>query len=116
MKTIILFLLLCASASAKEYIYEGPWHTDNRPLNGDMIAVINYNGKETWTGRFYGVWNQAPFDYTVDFTGPATKLKGSALIDGASYNWTGTIDKDTLKVDFTGSRYYGSFDMKRKRK
>lgn len=108
--------MLCASASAKEYTYEGPWQTYNRPLNGDMTAVLNYTAKDTWTGRFFGTWNGAYFDYTVAFSGPANNLNGVALIDGASYNWTGTINKDEFKVDFTGSRYNGSFNMKRKRK
>jgi hypothetical protein len=39
------------------------------------------------------------------------------MIDGASYQWTGSFDEDApgvMKASFGGSRYEGSFALKEK--
>jgi hypothetical protein len=74
-------------------------------------------GDDKGQGRFYGVWQGVPFDYTVAFTGPPSALRGTATIDGASYTWTGTITSaapGVFKGTFGGSRYVGSFELKEK--
>jgi hypothetical protein len=113
-----LFVVLLASYSAAEahdFIYEGPWHTTNRKLDGTMTCAVTDLGDQTWRGHFYGVWNGTPIDYTVPFTGPPSSLHGTAVIDGASYAWTGAIQKESpgwFKGTFGGSAYEGSFDLK----
>jgi hypothetical protein len=118
MKQLVFLLVLLGSswveAQQKEYIYYGPWHTTNRKLNGDMTAVVKSTGKDQWEGRFYGVWQGVKYDYTVKFVGKADTLTGQAKIDGADYDWKGEIDTEKFKATFTGSRYNGYFDMKRK--
>ena len=111
-----LLLLICSSAMAEEFVYEGDWVTTNRRLDGKMTAVVTYGPeKGKWKSRFYGIWQGVDFDYTVDFTGPVDKLVGKATIDGASYDWQGTISQEAFKATFGGSRYRGHFDMKRKK-
>ena len=102
--------------------FEGPWVTTNRKLDGIMTAVVKDLGNEQWQGRFYGVWQGVPFDYTVKFSGTPDAFKGTANIDHADYNWTGKIEagsEDTpavFKATFGGSRYAGYFSMKEKKK
>jgi hypothetical protein len=104
-------------AEAEDRVFVGPWKTTNRPLDGQMTCIVKELGDDQWQGRFYGVWQGVPFDYTVKFTGPASSLKGTAVIDNADYTWTGAI-KDgspaTFKGKFGGSRYTGHFELKEK--
>lgn len=112
---LLVGLLLSASgASAGELIYEGTWNTTNRKLDGTMTCIITPVGKEEWKGRFYGTWQGVDFDYTVDFTGPPSALKGIATIDGAGYRWSARLEKKRFRANFNGDRYEGSFDLKRK--
>ena len=96
-----------------EGTYRGPWHTTNRRVDGMMTAEVKSLGGDNWQGRFYGIWQGVDFDYTVTWTGPPEGLTGTAVIDNASYQWTGTIIGDSFKGAFTGSRYTGWFDLKR---
>ena len=103
-------------------MYVGTWRTTNRKLDGPMTCVVKDLGEDKWLGRFYGVWQGVPFDYTVAFAGPPSSLRGTAIIDGASYTWTGTITSESptsdapgmFKGTFGGSRYIGSFELKEK--
>jgi hypothetical protein len=116
-----LGILLCqlsvgqfsVTAEGAEYVYRGTWQTVNRPLDGEMTCVVTPTARHAWQGRFYGVWQGVEFDYTVDFTGPPKDLQGTAMIDGASYEWRAWISRDAMKANFSGSRYEGSFDLKR---
>jgi hypothetical protein len=118
---ILLGILLCqigiggltTKCDASGYIYRGTWTTVNRPLDGEMTCVVTPTAKHAWQGRFFGVWQGVEFDYTVDFTGPPKALQGSAMIDGASYEWRAWITREAMKANFSGSRYEGSFDLKR---
>lgn len=121
MKTILFALVLLTGSMTlaqkpNVYIYEGPWKTKERRLDGIMTSVVEYKGKQKWKGRFYGTWQGVDFDYNVDFQGYAKELKGVAVIDGAHYQWTGRISEKEFVVQFTGDRYNGSFDLKRKDK
>lgn len=111
------YLLMPATQAGEtptvEYVYRGNWQTVNRPLDGEMTCIVTSTGKHKWQGRFYGIWQGVDFDYTVDFTGPPKDLQGSAMIDGASYDWRAWITRDAMKANFSGSRYEGSFDLKR---
>ena len=112
------FLLCCGDARTdQQTVYEGVWRTTNRKLDGTMTCIVKELGNEKWQGRFYGVWQGTAFDYSVNFTGPPSKLRGSAVIDGASYEWTGEISPEsrTFAGKFGGSRYTGDFDLKRKK-
>lgn len=103
--------------SADDGVYEGTWRTTNRRLDGTMTCVAKDQQDGKWTGRFYGIWQGVPFDYTVAFTGNPDKLTGKATIDGADYTWTGdmsTEDGGRFKGTFGGNRYTGYFDLKRK--
>ena len=95
--------------------------------------------KDKWKGRFWGVWQHVPFDYTVEFgpnksskrsdepTNPGEKhgqltadtlgiaVAGKATIDGASYDWTGTLAPNEFDIQFTGSRYEGHLELARVR-
>lgn len=120
----VAFLMGSAIAEGQERVFEGPWKTTNRKLDGIMTAVVKDLGNDKFQGRFYGVWQGVPFDYTVKFDGPPEKLTGTAVIDHADYNWTGSIDEKpvkasadaraTFKGKFGGSRYTGYFDLKEK--
>ena len=111
---LIGILLSTSQASGSELIYEGTWKTTNRKLDGTMTCIITPVGKEAWKGRFYGIWQGVDFDYTVDFTGPRTALKGIATIDGAGYRWAARLEEHRFRANFNGDRYEGSFDLKRK--
>jgi len=114
---VILFFAfsLTAMGQEKDYVYEGPWNTTNRKLDGIQTAIVKSTGEDQWSGKFFGVWQGVKYDYTVKFTGKANALKGTAVIDGANYQWTGTIDQEKFEGRFTGDRYTGSFDMTRKK-
>lgn len=121
MRHICLALLLFLSptgARAEDAIFSGSWKTTNRKLDGPMNGVVQEIAANQWQGRFYGVWQRVPFDYTVTFSGPLSALQGTATIDGASYTWTGFIAPGTadaparvFKGTFGGSRYVGSFEL-----
>lgn len=118
LRTILTSLILTTcvtSVEARDFVFEGKWRTTNRPLDGTMTCVVTDLGNENWQGRFYGVWQGVAFDYNVSFSGPASQLHGTALIDGANYTWTGRIDEGPLgsfQGTFGGDRYRGSFDLK----
>ena len=105
-------------ASAADRVYQGVWHTTNRKLDGTMTCVVSDFGDEKWKGRFYGVWQGVPFDYTVNFAGPPSELRGTATIDGAHYDWHGSLSDDSASRftgKFGGTRYTGYFDLTRSR-
>jgi len=81
-----------------------------------MTCAVKDLGDSKWTGRFYGVWQGVPFDYTVPFTGAPEKLQGKATIDGADYLWSGSFnaDENRFKGNFGGNRYSGYFDLEKK--
>ena len=110
-----MLLAWCSAAAAQDYFFEGPWNTTNRKLDGIMTCAVTEMGNEKWQGRFYGVWQGVPFDYTVAFTGPPSDLQGKATIDGAQYTWKGSMTDDRFKGTFGGTRYVGYFDMKEKK-
>jgi hypothetical protein len=120
MRTILIGLLLLvssAAASAKDLIYEGTWVTTNRKLDGPMTCVVTDLGDNNWRGHFYGVWEGIKFSYKVNFSGPPDKLRGKAMIDGANYEWTGEMTRESpglFKGKFWGDRYVGSFTLKQK--
>ena len=117
MKTKLLLaawtVAICASATAEDYVYQGPWNTTNRKLDGDMTCIVTPIARHEWQGRVYGTWQGVPFDYTVNFTGAAKDLRGRATIDGAAYEWRARIDRERFLANFSGDRYTGSFDLKR---
>jgi hypothetical protein len=107
-----------AVAEGEDRVFEGPWNTTNRKLDGIMTAVVKDLGQDRWQGRFYGVWQGVPFDYTVKFAGKLSSLKGTAVIDHADYVWTGAVDEGSPAVftgKFGGSRYTGHFVLKEKK-
>src|SRR5262245_31124834 len=110
----LILLATAATASAREVAYRGTWQTTNRKLDGTMTCVVTDLGYNKWRGHFYGVWYGREFSYKVNFTGPPDNLKGTAVIDGADYEWTGRMDKDRFTGKFWGNRYRGSFDLKEK--
>jgi hypothetical protein len=120
MRHVIVGLLLALGSDpawCADAVYVGSWKTTNRKLDGLMTCAIKDLGEDKWQGRFYGVWQGIPFDYTVAFTGPRSDLHGTATIDGASYIWTGNITSQApavFKGTFGGSRYAGSFELKEK--
>jgi len=108
--------VLSAVAVAEDAVYEGNWNTTNRKLDGTMTCAVKDLGDSKWSGRFYGVWQGVPFDYTVPFSGPPDKLQGKATIDGADYIWSGSFNPDEgrFKGQFGGNRYNGYFDLAKK--
>src|SRR3954467_14400647 len=107
----LLLLLAPAAASAAERVYEGSWLTTTRRLDGTMICAVTDLGEQRWRGHFHGVWQGQPFSYQVDFKGPPEKLRGTAWIDGADYEWTGEMVGGKFTGTFWGSRYRGSFNL-----
>lgn len=109
----LLFVLL-PLARGEEFIYSGPWIcTKGKRIDGVMKAHVTPIKANEWKARFWGVWQGVAFDYTVPFNGADDSLIGKATIDGARYEWKGTIDRKQFKATFTGDRYDGSFDMSR---
>lgn len=119
---LVLLVVISAGyatpAAAESLIFEGPWHTTNRKLDGKMTCIVNAVGEGKWRGRFYGIWQGVSFDYTVSFTGTPTNLQGTATIDGADYTWRGAIEQSAagsprvFKGVFGGDRYAGHFELK----
>jgi len=107
---VVVMLVVYSAATAKELVYRGIWNTTNRRLDGVMSCVVTLAAKHEWRGRFCGTWQGVPFDYTVDFIGPPKAVHG---IDGVRYEWTGWIDRERFRTNFSGDRYTGSFDLKR---
>jgi hypothetical protein len=104
---------------AEPRVYQGTWNTTNRKLDGTMTCVVTELPDQKWNGRFYGVWQRVPFDYTVTFSGSPEKLRGTAIIDGADYQWEGAMsDKSPSRFtgSFGGSRYTGYFDLQEKQR
>lgn len=119
--------------------YEGSWvTTKNKKLNGTANCQVKQLSKDHWQGRFWGIWQQVPFDYTVEFgavkdgkSGPVVSretiepkvrlivntgenpVAGTASIDGASYEWIGNLTANEFTIQFTGSRYDGYLELKR---
>ena len=116
MRHLALGLLLALSLplEAADSVYAGPWRTTNRKLDGQMTCAVRELEDNKWLGRFYGVWQGVPFDYTVPFEGEPSKLRGTATIDGANYTWNGSIESGLFKGSFGGTRYTGSFELKEK--
>jgi hypothetical protein len=117
MRRLIIALVVGASANgamASDRLYEGTWQTTNRKLDGKLQCVVRDLGNDRWQGRFYGVWQGVAFDYTVTFTGLPADLHGTAVIDGASYTWTGELTANAFNGRFGGSRYSGHFELKEK--
>lgn len=111
---VLWTLMACGTATAAEqFVYHGTWNTTNRQLDGAMTCVVAPLGRQQWQGRFYGTWQGVDFDHTVDFNGPADDLRGTAVIDGAAYEWRGSIDRLRMRANFGGDRYAGSFDLSR---
>jgi len=126
-RTFIIVALLsltggASNAFGQELVFEGPWRTTNRKLDGIMTCHVTRLAEEKWEGRFFGIWQGVDFDYTVTFTGPPSDLRGTATIDHADYDWTGKMESgdtsqaspDRFKATFGGTRYAGYFDMKAK--
>jgi hypothetical protein len=112
----LLVLALPSAAQARDFVYEGSWHTTaNRKSDGPMTCVLSEMGREHWKARFVGSVQGARFDYTVNFDGPPSDLFGDAMIDGILYDWQGSVDRDRFQGTFTGgSRYRGYFNLQRK--
>src|SRR5689334_4830004 len=99
----LIFALPLQQAMAADRVFEGHWHTTNRKLDGTMRCVVTDLGNENWQGRFIGTWQGVPFDYTVKFSGPPSRLHGTANIDGADYSWTGVMETAEMSGDSHGS-------------
>jgi hypothetical protein len=105
-----------SDTNAADRVYQGTWNTTNRKLDGTMTCVVSEMGVQKWKGRFYGVWQGVPFDYTVNFAGTPDQLRGVATIDGAHYDWQGALTDDSRFTGrFGGTRYTGYFDLTRSR-
>jgi hypothetical protein len=114
-------------------IYQGPWVTTNRKLNGILNCQLKQLVADRWQGHFWGTWEHVPLDYTVEFgrNNPTAKdggrlvsigdksladgipVAGKATIDGAHYDWIGMLTPTEFDIQFTGSRYEGHLEMKR---
>lgn len=109
--------------------YRGRWVTTwHKKLDGTTNCEVKQLAVDRWQGRFWGEWQQVPFDYTVEFTkkkpasskaaaaDPVAKevaVEGKATIDGATYDWVGQLSADKFDIQFTGSRYNGSLELSR---
>lgn len=141
--TLAIFLELASGASAeqsndqltaKAVYYQGPWITTNRKLDGTINCEVKQLSPELWQGRFWGTWQHVPMDYTVQFGRDSTTaaknggrivkisetqftdavpVAGKATIDGAHYDWVGTLSPEEFDIQFTGSRYQGHLELKR---
>jgi len=119
--------------------YAGPWvTTKNKKLDGTTNCEIKQLTPEKWQGRFWGEWQKVPFDYTVEFErvkNPPERLEtaqtkttknvaaqkepggipvaGKAMIDGAPYEWVGSLSREQFEIEFTGERYEGHLELTR---
>ncbi len=116
--------------------YSGTWlTTKSKKLDGTANCEIKQLARDRWQGRFWGMWQHVPFDYTVEFGRatpgengdiaakemerniryianiPETLVAGKATIDGTRYDWTGKLDQDHFNIRFTGSRYDGHLEL-----
>lgn len=96
----------------QEKTFEGRWDTTrHKRLDGIMKCHVTKQSDERWKGRFWGVWQGVSYDYNVEFEGPLDNLRGKAIIDGAPYEWSGSIQGGEFKAEFNGL-YLGSFSLK----
>jgi len=112
--TLVVLAAAGFAAAPSEVVFRGPWHTTNRKLDGVMTCVVTRVAEQEWRGRFFGNWNGVAFDHAVTFLGPPEALHGTALIDGAHYDWTGEFSQSMpqhFKGSFGGDRYTGWFDL-----
>ena len=118
--------------------YTGAWiTTKNKKLDGTVTCDVRQISPGHWQGKFTGVWQRVPFDYTVEFgkakpkdpvsssseltatstsAGIATgsnPVAGEAVIEGAHYDWTGNLTPDQFEIRFTGTRYEGHLELAR---
>src|SRR5437762_11493210 len=57
-----------AAATKLEGTYEGAWATKkNKKLDGTASCQVKQLSSGRWQGRFWGQWQQMPFDYSVEF-------------------------------------------------
>jgi hypothetical protein len=113
----LVVLVAPGPAGMNVAVFEGTWVTTNRRMEGTLSCVVTDLGGGHWRGHFQGAYQGTPFSYMVDFTDPADNLRGTAVIDGADYQWTGAIGPGApgwFKGSFTGNRYIGGFDLKQK--
>lgn len=98
-----------------EKTFEGEWRTTrNRRLDGIMKCHVRRNG-DVYDCRFWGTWQGIDFEYNVKFDGPLDDLKGHpCTIDGARYQWKGSIVDGVFKGDYESNRYDGWFELKEK--
>ncbi len=112
-----IFTSVCsAQEKAKEdLVYRGKWVTTDcfYPLDGIQTAVVTWISEGEWKARIFGIWAGKKYEYKITFTGTVNRLRGWTIIDGAYYQWTGTITQKKFKIQFTGDRYTGSFDLDR---
>jgi hypothetical protein len=78
-----------------------------------MACIVTPLAKNKWHGRFFGTWQGVDFDYKVDFQGPPDDLRGTASVDGVTYEWRGRIDPKSFRANFGGDLYNGSFELRR---
>lgn len=118
----LLWLVLAGSLSLaafgespfpQKFTFTGPWHTTSG-LAADMTCVVTWIDHGKWQGHFYGIWEGAPYEYTVNFTGTPQKLVGTARINGAKYQWEGNMDMGAFTAQYGGNRYSGGFTLYRK--
>jgi hypothetical protein len=112
--------------AAGDALYQGTWiTTKTKKLNGTSNCLIKSAGKDKWEGRFWGLWERVPFEYTVEFSTDRSAMSdknrnprsipvvGKAVIDGANYDWKGQLSASEFNIQFTGDRYEGSLELKR---
>ena len=60
--------------------YSGMWvTTKNKKLDGTANCEVKQLAQDQWQGRFWGVWQHVPFDYTVEFGRDKDKKNGTEM-------------------------------------
>ena len=94
-------------SAAEEFVYDGSWNTTNRKLDGAMTCVATPLGQQEWSCHFFGTWQGASFDYTVSFLGPWDDLRGTALVDGANYDFRARVTRRRFPSQICGRSLHG---------
>src|SRR5436190_22513070 len=113
-KFVLTLVVVCSFTSAalaeEEKTWEGTWTNKRYGTTGRMKCVGTKQKNGSWKATFSGKFQGRDFSYTVTFKSKAGKgqeaLSGTATINRARYQWTGTLKGDTLTGNYRSSNGY----------
>jgi len=106
------------SDSPSPSVYAGTFINRKTGAKGPIRAHLKPSEEGPWEGKFEGTFRGQNFEYNVEFDatakGKKTDLKGNATIDGDPYTWKGSLQGDSMTIDYKSTKgYNGVFTLKK---